>query len=261
MTSINDALRAGHAAPPVRHAAPRRVLVIGGGGALGSAVLEQLLASTAFVQTAVLVTQRLGTALRGLVTVPEAALALPAGDDTAVLVFDRLRHANGREQAFAWPQPQDLPALAAALRRRGVRSLLVVMPHASASLPDALRHGLANLDEHAVAALGFEHLVFVRSAQAPSVLRSRHPLQAIADWVLSQLQLMIPQRDRPVRAQKVAQFVTQLAAHLAEMPGGTRVVPPELVWQAAQVGDVDSLARDWLHGKTVAEMPAGAMRL
>jgi len=261
MTLINDALRAGHAAAPVPHAARRRVLVVGGAGALGSAVLEQVLASGAFAQTAVLVTQTLGTALRGLVAVPEAALTQVSTDDTAVVVFDRPRHANGREQAFARPQPQDLPALAAALRARGVRSLLVVMPHASASLPEALKHGLANLDEHAVAALGFERLMFVRSAQPAAASRSPHPLQGVADWVLSQLQLMVPQRDRPVRAQKVAQFVAQMAVHLGEMPAGTRVVPPEVVWHAAQVDDVAALARDWLHGNALPDTPQRRMRM
>jgi hypothetical protein len=251
MNLLHDALRAGHAAAPARPATRRRVLLVGAAGALGAAVLEQLLAGGAFARTCVVVTQALNTTLRGLVTVSDTALSQPADEDTAVIVFDRERHANGREQAFARPQPQELPALAAALRRRGVRSLLVVMPHASASLPEALKHGLANLDEQAVAALGFEHLVFVRSAQAPLAARSRHALQGIADWVLSQLQLMIPQHHRPVRAQKVAQFVAEVAAQLADTPEGTRIVPPELVWRAAQVGDVASFAREWLHGKSL----------
>jgi hypothetical protein len=251
MDLLHDALRAGRSMAQARPAPCRRVLLVGGAGALGAAVLEQLLASGAFARTGVVVTQALNTTLRGLITVPDTALAQPSDDDTAIIVFDRERHANGREQAFARPQPQELPALAAALRERGVLSLLVVMPHASASLPEALKHGLANLDEQAVAALGFDHLVFVRSAQAPLAARSRHALQGLADWVLSQLQLMIPQHQRPVRAQKVAQFVTQVAAQLADMPHGTRVVPPELVWHAAQVGDVSSLARDWLQGKSL----------
>ncbi|HUG24973.1 hypothetical protein [Piscinibacter sp.] len=264
MSSIHDALRAGHA-PPLRTAAARRVLVAGGGGALGAAVLEQLLAGRAFGAVAVLVTQPLSAALSGLVPVRHEALLRPApgalGEGTAVVVFDRERHANGREQAFWRPDPAGLPALASALQRRGVRHLVVVMPHAPATLPQALKQGLASLDEQAVAALGFDHLVFVRSAQAHDTARSARALQRLADWVLAQLQLMIPQRDKPVRALKVAQFTAQLAAHLPLAPPGTRVVPPETVWEAAQSGDIATLARDWLHGREHAAAAIPKLRL
>jgi len=241
----------------------RRLLVAGGAGALGAAVLEQLLAGGAYAAVAVLVTQPLQVALRGLATVPAGTLdELPApGEDTAVVVFDRERHANGRERAFLRPQPHELPALARALRRRGVRRLVVVMPHAPASLPEAMKQGLANLDEQAVAALGFEQLVIVRPAQASSRAAAAHPLQRVADWVLSQLQLMVPQRDKPVRAHKLAGFVAALVRALPQAPAGTRIVPPELVWQAAQVDDAGTLALDWLQGRVVPETPVRPMRM
>jgi hypothetical protein len=79
------------------------MLVAGGAGALGAAVLEQLPASHSFEQVAVLVTQPVNVALRGLVTIHEASLADSGGhpaEDTAITVFDRERRANGREQAF-----------------------------------------------------------------------------------------------------------------------------------------------------------------
>ncbi|WP_372525324.1 hypothetical protein [Piscinibacter sp.] len=266
MNLLRDALRAGHAPPVPRRPAARRVLVIGGAGVLGSAVLEQLLACRAFAQVAVLVTQPLNTsALPGLVPVARSALALPASahavEDTAVIVFDRERHANGREDAFARPEPAELPELARALRQRGVRRLIVVVPHAPGSLPDALKQGLANLDEQAVAALGFEQLLFMRSAQAPAGPRSGQALQRLADWVLSQLRVMISQRDQPVRASKVAQFAAQLAALLPTAPRGTRVVPPELVWEAAQTRQLADLASDWLNGRTHAELPVPTLRM
>ncbi|WP_280153691.1 hypothetical protein [Piscinibacter sp. XHJ-5] len=248
MRLVHDALRAGQAAPPRTPARARRVLVAGGAGALGAAVLESLLASRGFDEVAVLVTQPINAALRGLATVSKAQLEDGAvnAEDTALVVFDRERHANGREAAFLRPQPQALPLLAAALYRRGVRDLIVVMPHATATLPDALKRGLATLDEQAVAALGFDHLVFVRSAQPPAALRAASALQRVADWVLSQLQLMIPQRERPVRAQKVAQFVVQVALRLPATAHGTRVAPPELVWEAGQTKDLEGLAAGWL---------------
>lgn len=118
------------------------------------------------------------------------------------------------------------------------------MPHAAASLPDALRQVLANLEEHAVATLGFEHLIFIRPAQTAMGVRPTKALQRVAEWVLSQLQLMIPQRDGPVRPIKVAQFAAQLAAHVPESLPGTRVVPPELVWEAAQTRDVETLVSE-----------------
>jgi len=231
------------------------VLVAGGGGALGSALLEQLLAGRHFSQVSVLVTQPLQAALRGLVPVMwhGAQVAAASLGHTAVVVFDRERGANGREEAFFKPQPEQLAALAASLKARGVRHLLVVMPHAQATLPHALKRGLASLDEHAVATLGFEHLVFMRSAQAPSQVRHAHPAQRLAHWMLSQLQMMVPQREQPVRAQKVAQFAAHLAAQLPTSPPGTRVVPPEVVWEAAQASNIGAVAARWLSGQPLPE--------
>jgi hypothetical protein len=249
MTLLHDALHAAHRPPPRAATATRRVLVAGGAGALGAAVLEELLASRRFAQVAVLVTQPLNVALRGLATVPHEALHGPAADvpeDLAIVVFDRERHANGREDAFLRPGPAALPALASRLHARGVRDLVVVMPHAPATLPDALKRGLASLDEHAVAALGFEHLLIVRSAHAPPRVRASSAPQRVADWVLSQLHLMIPQREKPVRAAKVAQLVVRLAVQLPHVAGGTRVVPPEVVWEAAQAPDAERYVAEWL---------------
>jgi hypothetical protein len=241
MTLLHDALRGAHRTTPRPAPATRRVLVAGGAGALGAAVLEELLASRRYAQVVVAVTQPLNVTVRGLATVPHDGLALPpaAPEDIAIVVFDRERHANGREAAFLRPAPADLPALAGRLRKRGVRDLVVVMPHAPATLPEALKHGLATLDEHAVATLGFEHLLIVRSAHAPPRVRSASAPQRVADWVLSQLQLMIPQREKPVRAAKLAQLVVHLAARLPRAPGGTRIVPPEAVWAAAQGHDIE----------------------
>jgi len=268
MSLIHEALRAGSAPPTHRRAAGVRVLVAGGAGPLGAAVIEQLLAGRAFVQVSVLVTRPLNAALLGLTPVlwapGQSALdpgAATAADETALIVFDRERHANGREQAFMRPDPAQLPALAAWLKARGVRRLLVVLPHAPATLPQALKAGLANLDEHAVAQLGFEHLLFMRSAQAASALRATHPLQRVADWVLAQLQLMVPARDKPVPSTQVARFAAQLAAALPAAPPGTRVVAPEVVWEAAQAADLPHFTREWLAGRVTPEAIAPKLRL
>ncbi|MGY4831350.1 hypothetical protein ACVNIS_22455 [Sphaerotilaceae bacterium SBD11-9] len=262
MSLIQDALRAGHAPATPRHAAGPRALVAGGGGALGSALLEQLLGGRHFSQVSVLVGQPLQAALRGLNPVLwQEDAAPPALGPSAVVVFDRERGVNGREQAFFMPQPEQLPALAAWLHRGGVRHLLVVMPHTQATLPDALKRGLASLDEHAVAQLGFEHLVFMRSAQAPDAARPARAPERLAHWMLSQLQMMVPQQERPVRAVKVAQFAAQLAAQLPASPPGTRVVPPEWVWAAAQARHAAHAATQWLSGQPLPETPRPPSRM
>ena len=185
MSLLQDALRAGHARPLASPPRPS-ALVVGGGGTLGAAVLERLLAGRQFSHVRVLVTQGFHAAMHGLETLVVAPSdidtppAAPLGADTALVVFDRTRRANGREDAFVKPQPEALPALARWLFAGGVRRLVVVLPHSMASLPQALKAGLASLDEHAVATLGFEHLVFVRPAQTPN--DAPRPPAACSAW-------------------------------------------------------------------------------
>lgn len=276
MSLLNHALRAGSATANGPLAGAISVLVIGGGGALGSAVLELLLASRTFASVRVLVTRDVHVAMGGLHTLvgnplpdadaaPDAdtggALGATPLDHVAVVVFDRPRHANGRESAFTRPQPEALPALARWLHRRGIRQLVVVMPHRPAGLPHAFQAGLSNLDEHAVSALGFEHLVFVRSAQAPCGARSARWWQRVADAMLAQFSLMIPAPQQPLRARKVAQLVVALAQQLPHSAPGTRVASPELVWRVAQASEPGALVADWLGGRHLSATIAARMRL
>ena len=264
MTLPDHALRAGNArATSLR--APT-LLVAGGGGPLGSAVLESSLGGRRFSHVRVLAKRGFTVAMNGLEAVVvgdfDAPLATPAPiADIALIVFDRARHANGRELAFVRPVPEALQELAAWLHRRGVQHLIVVMPHAVSTLPDALKEGLANLDEHAVATLGFEHLVFVRSAQAPSDARAQQWLQRLADGVIAQMRVMVPASNQPVRAQKVAQFAIELAAALPASEPGTRVAPPELVWQAAQLRDPSALVAAWLASQALPPIKAPKVRM
>ncbi|MEO8056925.1 MAG: hypothetical protein ABI671_01280 [Burkholderiales bacterium] len=266
MSMIQEALRGGHARPPTALPQPS-ALVVGGGGTLGSAVLERLLAGRRFAHVRVLVTQGFHAAMRGLeplVVAPSAldtAPAAPLAADIALVVFDRTRRANGREDAFVKPQPEALPALARWLFAGGVRRLVVVLPHSMASLPQALKAGLASLDEHTVATLGFEHVVFVRPAQTAPDVRAASGLQRLADGVIAQLRFMVPQAEQPVRVQKVAAFVTELAARLPSSAPGTRVAPPELVWLAAQAREPGALVQAWLDGRELPPVSAPRMRL
>ncbi len=269
MTLLHHALRAGATKP---HGAPMprsTLLLAGAGGALGSAVLEALLAGREHGTVRVLATRPLGTAMPGLEPIivrddggfdQEVAFDAAPIADAALIVFDRARHANGRERAFLRPEPGQLGALAGALRQRGVRALIIVMPHSAAQLPDALKRGLANLDEHAVASLDFEHLVFVRSAQAPSDARATQWLQRLADGMLAQMQIMVAATQQAVRAVKVARFVAALAAQLASSPPGIRIAPPELVWQASQLRDPAPLVDAWLAARDLPDLSAPKRR-
>ncbi len=129
-----------------------RLLVLGAGGALGSAILAEALVAGRFSRVQALVSGPLLSTLRGFEALHESALQGPdaLNADAAVLVFERARHSNGRDEAYSQPEPQDLLALAQQLLARGLRRLMVVLPHSPALLPHALRHGLATLDEGAV---------------------------------------------------------------------------------------------------------------
>lgn len=267
--ALHDALRgAGQGVAGRPPAAPgRRVLVAGGGGPLGSAVLERLLGSGAWDRVAVLVEQPIEVAMRGLEAWPTAWLApndappnpLPVGwridppgwrPDTAVVVFDRERGHNRREVALHRPLPGGLPALARGLRALGVTRLVQVMPHAPGLLPQALRAGLASLDELAVSALGFEQLVLVRPAHlGEAAVGAGGALPRLGRALLGQLHWMVPQREQPLRPAKVAQFVAELAQGLPAMAAGTRVVPPELLWDWSQPGAGPALLQAWLQGR------------
>jgi hypothetical protein len=223
---------------------PRRALVVGAGGALGAALLEQLLGTQRFERVGALVKQPIQPALRGFVAVHEHEIESFAAD-SAVVVFDRARAAFGREAAFVAPQPADLPALAGRLHAAGTRHLVVAVPHAPSLLPMALQQGLASLDEAAVAALGFTHLSFMRMAQSQSSGETLAAPQRLARWMLSQLRWMIPQREQPVRAETVARVAAALAAAAPAAPG-TRVLPAAVLWQAAQQRDASTAVAQWL---------------
>ncbi len=250
MDALAQALKgAAHEPPP---AAPLQALgtaiVVGAAGVLGSAVLAEALVAGRFQQVTAAVTGPLKSTLRGLRTQPAEALwrGTPSGADTAFVVFERERHANGRDEAFLRPAPEQLPALAAALRQAGVRRLLVLVPHAPALLPQALKGGFASQLEANVAALGFEQLIFVRAAQAGGAAASGPLLERLAAWWLSQLSWMVPQREQPLRAITLAQLMVQLARQLPLAPPGTRVLAPELLWQAAQAADPLAVLNGWL---------------
>jgi hypothetical protein len=258
MLQPRHVLAAGTSTSPRALAVERRAVVLGGGGALGSAVLEQLLASHRFAQVAALVDQPVQAAVRGFVALHDSDAELQRfAADTALVVFDRVRHAHRREIAFVRPRPQDLPRAAACLQAAGVRRLIVVVPHRAALLPMALQHGLATLDEAVVAALGLEQLVFMRMAQRGASGEAPAPLpQRLAHWMLSQLHWLTPQREQAVQPLTVARVAAALAVQLAQAAPATRVLPAQLLWHAAQQRDVRDTVQAWLTGAPWPGLPA-----
>lgn len=235
------------AARPVPGAPTRPRLVIAGAtGALGNELLRRLVGLQQFSAAQVLAREPIRAGLRGVgVTVvpSEVPQDWPAGAaDVGLVLFDPPRLFYDRERALWTPTPGQLPAVAGWMRRSGVSTLAVVLPHAQGRLPEALKRGLASLDEHAVAALGFERLLIVRSARKPVAAASRGFLQATADWMLSVTKYMVPSSEQPVRALKVAELVT-VALQLA--PPGIHIAAPEMVWRAAQ-GEMRQAVRQWL---------------
>ena len=198
MNSLHQALRGAVHRPRQPVQPLHTLLVAGAGGTLGSAVLAEALVAGRFARVLALVAEPVASTVRGFepLLLPDLhrAAALPA--QAAVIVFERRRHSNGRDDAFVQPDPSDLLPLARTLHQRGIQRLLVVVPHAPALLPQALSHGLASLDEAAVAALGFEHLTFLRAAQALPGQAGGARLESFAAWWLSQLGWMVPQRHR-----------------------------------------------------------------
>lgn len=223
-----------------------RLLIAGATGVLGNEVLRRLVGSSAFGTTQVLAREPITAGMRGVRTTlvpsgaPQEWPLAPA--DVGVVLFDPPRMFYDRERALWTPEPGQLPALARWMRTSGVRTLAVVLPHAPGQLPEALKRGLATLDEQAIAALGFERLLILRSARKPPEPAGRSAPARLAHWMLGVFKYMVPSSEQPVRAVKVAEL---LSAALRLAPPGIHVAAPELVWQAAQQ-DVREVARRWL---------------
>jgi hypothetical protein len=223
-----------------------RLVIAGATGALGNEVLRQLVGMRRFESAEVLAREPIRAGLRGVsvrvVGCGEPAQWEPAAADTGLVLFDPPRLFHGRERALWTPRPEQLPQLARWMRDSGVSTLAVALPHAQGRLPEALKRGLASLDEQAVAALGFERLLIIRTARKPDPIAAGGWPSAVAHWMLSTLKYMVPSSEQPVRAVKVAQL---LAAALEIAPPGIHIAAPELVWRAAQA-DARAIAHEWL---------------
>lgn len=226
--------------------APPSLLIAGATGVLGNEVVRRLAGSCAYAGTQVLAREPIIEGLRGvrttLVPSDDPAQWPPAPADVGVVLFDPPRMFYQRERALWTPEPAQLVPLARWLRGCGVHTLAIVLPHEPGRLPEALKRGLANLDEQAVAALGFDRLLILRSARKPAEVRQASAPARLAHWMLGIFKYMVPSSEQPVRAAKVAEL---LALSLRIARPGIHVAPPERVWQASQQ-DVAVVAREWL---------------
>jgi hypothetical protein len=215
----------------------QRLLVAGATGVLGNEVVRRLVGSGRYSRTGVMATQIMSTGMPSVEIVqidpatPTMWPTVPATFQTGLVMFEPPRLYHERERSLYTPQPSDLPAVANWMHRCGVRTLVVVVPHATGRLPEALKRGLANLDEQTVASMGFQRLLLVRSARKPTDVQQTGLLPRLAAWMLSTLAYMIPANEQPVRPAKLAEFIDTA---LRVLPPGAYVASPELLWQAGQ---------------------------
>jgi hypothetical protein len=223
-----------------------RLIIAGATGVLGNEVLRRLVGLQQFESTQVLAREPITPGLRGVaatvVTSDLPAQWPPLPADAGVILFEPPRLFYDRERALWTPRPDQLPQVAHWMRRSGVDTLAVVLPHAQGRLPEALKRGLASLDEQAVASLGFDRFMLIRSAQKPGPPAAPGLLAGLAHWMLSIGRFMVPSSEQPVRAAKVAELVA-MALQLAAP--GIHIAAPELVWRAAQ-GDLRETVQRWL---------------
>jgi hypothetical protein len=256
MSTLHDALQGAMrpASPAATAAKVGPALVLGAGGWLGAAMLAQVL-SGGFQQVGAWVRQPMASTHRGLVAVDDALLATPSesqratwAGSTAFVVLERPGLVGARDRVFVSPPAADLLALARQLRALGVARLLVVLPHAANSLPEALRHGFANEDEQALSTLGFDQVVLVRSSREAAALPDGTPWWdrlAAAWW--AQLRWIIPDAERPLRSVALARVVAAAERLLREAPQGVWVLPQQVASRAAHAREgVEAVLRTWV---------------
>lgn len=212
------------------------LLIAGATGALGNAVMQRLVGTHRFAHTQVLASEPIAQGMRMV------SLQCVAGDiaswpplaqrsDVAIVMFEPPRMYYERERALWTPEPAQLLALARWLKSCGVSTLAVVLPYAQGSLPESLRLGLASLDEQAVAHIGFERLLILRSAEKPRPKKPTHLLERLAHAMLGIFAYIVPAQEQPVRPTKIALIVDAL---LQTAPRGITVLSQYDMWTLAQ---------------------------
>lgn len=233
------------------HEVSRPVLLIAGaGGVLGREVSGRLIGSMAYDHTVVLTHSPFHATMRGVQdhTVvnndPDQTPTISA--QVGVMMFEPGNSFYDRENSIWTPSPDQVPALARWMAACGVRTLVMVLPHQPNRLPLALQHGLANLEEHAIANLPINTLVILRVADPrPAAAPVGNFGERLAAWIFRNLNYMIPSKEMPLRASQLAKVVGQIVQQAQQVESGTFVAGQELLSQAVK-GNADAIIKAWL---------------
>lgn len=248
MQVLQSALKTAGAPRPAKP----RLLVAGAGGVLGNEVLRQLAGSGHFAHTELLASEPMTAALSqvSMALVGPGPVedwpARPLPSETGLVMFEPPRLYHERERALWTPTPSQLLPLARWFRQCGVSTLVVVTPHAAGRLPEALKRGLASLDEQALTGLGFERLLLVRPSRKADPDAASGLLEKTAAWMLSIFKYMVPASEQPVRPARLAEFIDEA---LRVLPPGNHVAPQELLGGRPGPQGMREVVRQWLHAR------------
>lgn len=267
MVDVNEALQgAWRAAPAPSASGPGPALVLGAGGWLGAALLTQVLLA-GHTRVGAWVHRSMASTHRGLLSVTPDTLQAPTPGDaarwqgaTAYLVLERPGLVGARDAVFLAPDASDLQPVAQRLRTLGATRLVVVVPHAAASLPAALRHGFAHPDEQALASMGFDQVLLVRTSRDAVAAPPGAPWwERLAALWWAQLRWMVPSDERPLRSVALARVVVAAARCLRLAGAGVWVLPQDVASRAAHAPEgADAVLRAWAGiGASAGASPPG----
>ena len=207
-----------------RDARARPSCSLGAAGSLGSALLERLLGRARVAGPSWWrpgIAQRrhpgpAGSASRRLAAASRVHADAPCSSTTG------RASQRPRRRLLVPPARRISCRVARWLRDCGVGALAVVMPHAPSTLPEALKQGLANLDEEAVTIARLRAPVVRALGAAPAQRRAGSRLAAPgADGCFRSCTSMVPQREQPVRPRQGGRVRRQALAHLPRARPGT----------------------------------------
>ena len=207
-------------------AAPRRALLTGASGLVGSALLRMLLAGDAYQRISVLARREVAlTDYRLSVRVVDferiAQLEdFPAVDDVYCCLGSTIK-AAGSKAAFRRVDLDYVAELARCARRAGATRLAVVSAMGADSRSSVFYSRVKGDMETVVRALDYESVTIVRPSLLAGERVERRPGERVALAIAQPLSVLMPRRYRPIRASAVARAL--LHFQLQGRPG-VRVV-------------------------------------
>jgi uncharacterized protein YbjT (DUF2867 family) len=213
-----------------------RVLIAGGSGLIGQAVLERLLARPS-LQIVALVRRPLGLVAPALTEVVcdfEALDAYPLPNaEVAICCLGTTLKVAGSRQAFRRVDFDYIVNFARAAKKAGVKRFVLLSSAGASPNARVYYSRVKGETESALKDLGFERLVIAR----PSLLlgdRERlgqptRPIESAAQGFLKPLVAIIPIAFRPIRAEVVARALINFADEAGQ---GTLIAESARLFQA-----------------------------